>query len=150
MRSIMPGSPRPHSGWEGPGKVDIDSLPDRKRVEGAGTRARACGIPAEVDDHVDFMRIRPRDSDGRGAIGGAYTQDIPDAPRRLDGRPDRADDDPIAGPDVVDVPRPEGRVDEQGRPVDQPEQLGLGADRAPGGHGAVPDDPLDRGVELVA
>src|SRR5512133_2148242 len=105
MRSVMPGSPRPQSGWGGPGKVDIDSLPDRKCVEGAGARALACacGIPAEVDDHVDFIRIRPRDIDGRGAIERAFTQDIPDAPRCLDSRPDRADDDPIAGPDVVDV-----------------------------------------------
>ena len=80
MRSITPGSARPPSEWVSPGEVDLDALPDRERVEDAGARARTRGIPAEVNDHVDFMRLRPRDFDGRGAIEGVFAEDISDAP----------------------------------------------------------------------
>src|SRR4051794_15827416 len=112
MRSIMLGSPGPQGGRRGPGEIHIDSLPDRKCVEDTGarsrSRSRSLGIVTEVDDHVNFVRLRPGDFDGRGTIDGAFTQDISDAPRRLDIRPDRADDDPITESDAVDVPRPEG------------------------------------------
>src|SRR5258708_39623312 len=104
MRSIMLGSPSFQGGRGGPGEIHVDSLPDRKCFEGTGTRSRSLGIVVEVDDHVNFVRLRPGQFDGRGTIDGVFTHDISESPRRLDIRPNRVDYDLITFSGRVEVP----------------------------------------------